>query len=629
MPKNLLRGEILPFGDCLQSTWFEKWSLLTSSEEADQFKQFITDKSCPEGVQELAREPLLLYLLAAMHRGKELQSGIFHGKSADQMKLQIYEKTLKWALEKQRDEELNYALTGQTTNALIDILAEAGLCAFHAGVEQVPLSMLVSRLKKSKAADLLQKNKLKNALATFYLQKVGSLNSEVPPTEWVGSVEFTHKSFGEFLCARKIAHSLIELSIPQTPQTDFDIGIYDLLGLRLLTPEVVGYLMAKLHEIDMTQRLSLFERLKIFYFCWQAGNFLDRAPTENLPQIRYLELKVLNVGTNLRATEVSSGLNVFLLLLQLRVQADSLVDGLTDEFAFNPCHLDRTNSDPTFFLRVINFADSVRVGLFRSGVGQFMQLADVSQTNLSGANLSGANLSGANLSNTNLSRANLSGAIFNGANLSGANLNGANLSNTNLSRANLSGAIFNGANLSSTNLSEANLREANLSGTDLCKTKLSGTDFIKADLSKTNLSGFDLSRATLEGANLEGANLREANLEGANLREANLEGGDLIRANLFGATLIRATLRGATLRGATLSEATLRGADLERADLEGATLREATLRGANLSEANLRGANLSEANLIGANLIGADLKGVTISDSTQFDPKWKRVYGVR
>ncbi|WP_299870648.1 pentapeptide repeat-containing protein [uncultured Hoeflea sp.] len=84
----------------------------------------------------------------------------------------------------------------------------------------------------------------------------------------------------------------------------------------------------------------------------------------------------------------------------------------------------------------------------------------------------------------------------------GANFFMADLSGANLSRANLSGATLIRADLSA-----ANLSGSDLSGASLLWADLSAADLIRADLSEAHLIGANLFRADLSAANLSGANL--------------------------------------------------------------------------------------------------------------------------
>jgi hypothetical protein len=98
----------------LQQQWFSKWKQLFDKNLLDQkkdnakaFQEFLQAQSCPERVQRLAKEPLLLYLLAAMHRDGQITDQMFKGVSSAQAKILIYQKTLDWVLTKQRPKELN------------------------------------------------------------------------------------------------------------------------------------------------------------------------------------------------------------------------------------------------------------------------------------------------------------------------------------------------------------------------------------------------------------------------------------------------------------------------------------------------------------------------------------------
>ena len=567
MPDNLERVEIQVMDDGLQQQWLSKWEAQFGAEETSDFQEFLQDERCPKQVKsDLAREPLLLYLLAAMHRDETLKVENFQGTNSTKAKILIYDQAVNWVLTEQRSKLLNRNLTELETEDLRHILTEAGLCVVQLGGECAPVAMIEERLKADhsvkalleKARERINDDPLRNALAVFYLQQ-GSKE---------GSVEFVHKSFGEFLCAERLKESLEEWTEPgkkgrgfNTQDSQMDWEIYDLLGYGPLTEEIVEYLMGLLTtpavagEASQFRPVELFQRLETFYLRWCEGEFID-APPENLPQkkMRLLrdQLKTQKLGQ--RQIDIYAGLNVMILLLELHRYGQETPE-FKDKIMFYPCgepNAEGKLDDGIRLLRLIGYSCCVGYFGFLQTVGRF----------LSGANLSGANLSGANLSGAHLSRADLSGA-----NLSRANLSGANLSRANLSRANLSGANLSGANLSGAYLS-------------------------RADLSGAYLSRADLSGANLSGANLSGANLIGADLSGANLIGANLSGADLWDAHLSGA------------------------------NLSGADLWDANLIGANLSGANLIGANLSSANLSGANLIGADLSDANLSDHIFGDVKW-------
>jgi hypothetical protein len=505
MPSNLERVEIQPLDEKLQQQWFANWFKLADTDKSLAFQKFLRDTRCPDRVRELAQEPLLLYLLAAMHRDGKLKVEDFEAATGTQAKIRIYQSSLDWVLTKQRPEE-------QDTEDLRRILTEAGLCVVQSGGESAPVAMIEERLQSDAGAKaLLEKaqkrlgdNPLRNALAAFYLQ-AGSKE---------GSVEFAHKSFGEFLCADRLKQSLEDWTELRRKGRGFNIDdsklaeeIYDLLGYGGLTPEIVEYLMALLDACDEFRPVQLFERLHDFYLRWCDGDFIDIAE-ETLPQKKTRQLREQEIQLGQRQVDIYAGLNVMILLLELHRYAQSK-DDLKDKIVFYPCGENGTDSfDKGRLLRIIGYSHCTGVGGFLETVGPFLSGANLSGANLSSTNLSSANLSGANLSGANLICAILSSAKLSGANLSGANLSGAILSRADLSGANLSGAILSRADLSGANLSGANLIGANLIDAHLSYANLSGANLSGANLSGANLSStfpiyLILSRANLSGANLE------------------------------------------------------------------------------------------------------------------------------
>jgi hypothetical protein len=518
MPSNLERVEIEPMDLELQQQWLSKWEVQVGTDKTRAFKQFLQDERCPKRVRELAQEPLLLYLLAAMHRDGELTVEMFESASGTTAKILIYERSLDWVLTQQRPELLNRELTEQDTEDLRRILTEAGLCVVQSGGECASITMIEERLKGDntvkalldEARERLKDNLLRNALAAFYLQPAAGGKE--------GAVEFAHKSFGEFLCAERLKESLENWTQPGRKGRGFNLAdeqlyweIYDLLGYGGLTPEIVEYLMALLTTPPILNNggareeefrpVKLFQRLEDFYLRWNEGEFIDTAE-ETLPQKKTRQLQKQGIQLGQRQVDVYAGLNVMILLLELHRYALSR-DDLKDKIDFYPCgQKDTEGFDKTRSLRIIGYSNCIGIHGFLNAVRQFLNSA-----NLSGADLSGADLNRADLSGADLSGANLSGAFLNGANLSRANLSRADLSGASLYHANLSGADLSGADLIGVDLSGASLSGANLSGASLSGANLSGASlsrlypiraFKRADLSRADLSHADLSHADLK-----------------------------------------------------------------------------------------------------------------------------------
>ncbi|MBD2498682.1 pentapeptide repeat-containing protein [Nostoc sp. FACHB-280] len=508
LPPNLERVEIAEMDVELQQQWFEKWYRKFSTQKTLEFMDFLqipldttaasqqvtqNQKSCPQQITELAKEPLLLYMLTAMHRDDTLNINKFEQVTETEAKILVYEQALNWVLTKQRADtrhpDLNYELTRQHPEALRRILAEAAVCVVQSGGESASMQMVKARLQQddeakeliAKAEKELGEEALKTALGAFYLKS----NDH-------GGVEFFHKSIREFLCAERIKQSLEEWTEPGRRGRTFNVDeqtmdweIYDLLGYGGLTREIVEYLMGLLIPSKEFRSVELFKRLENFYLRWCEGEFID-APPENFPQKKMRLLQEQGIKQGQRQVDIFAGLNVMILLLELHRYAQGR-DELKQQIIFYPSGEPLEDAWTGRLIRIINYSDGVKLGNFRNVAGQFFYYTNLSRAYLRGANLSDTDLSCAYLSPTDLS---------------GVDLSRANLSCIKLSRANLSRAYLSGSDLS---------------GSDLSCAYLSRADLSSADLSGANLSGANLSGANLSGANLSDANLSSADLSGANL----------------------------------------------------------------------------------------------------------------
>jgi uncharacterized protein YjbI with pentapeptide repeats len=556
MPANLERVELLPMDDALQERWFSQWGKLLAADPVH-LKAILQDERLPDQVRELAREPLLLYLLAAMHRDGEFKLEMFEGAAGAKARDLIYSRTIDWVLTNQRPEWLNKDITELQTESLRRILAEAGLCVVQSGGECAPVKMIEDRLKGDGAAktlleearERLQGDPLRNALAAFYLQ---------PGRAGSGSVEFAHKSFGEFLCAGRIKDSLADWAQPgirrqefYVPTEQMDWEIYDLLGFGGLTPEIVEYITAYLDvcsELFNAEKIvRLFKRLEHFYVRWCDGEFTD-APPENLPQkkMRLLREQLPDREKPLgqRQVDVYTGLNVMILLLELNRYAHDQND-LKNLISFYPSgqtaggeiyvsqllqvihYATCLQASPSIYVQVSPFTDAL-ASPFTDIAGSFLSHALLSYAFLPSANLSISNLNSANLSHALLSSTNFDYTDISNANLHSTNLYCASLVNTELSLSDLSFS-----NLSSANLFSAFLTSANLTSANLTNANLINTDLRKANLTSANLTNTDLRKADLSYANLQNVSWDEqTNWEGVQGLETAVNVPDALKRQL-------------------------------------------------------------------------------------------------
>ena len=176
------------------------------------------------------------------------------------------------------------------------------------------------------------------------------------------------------------------------------------------------------------------------------------------------------------------------------------------------------------------------------------------------------------------------------------------LANFEMQYASLDFANLDSADLNFANISWSSARKATFRWANLREAKFISADLSNSDFSRSNISGAKFLNACLFGARLFSARAEKASLDKANLRAADLQWADLRKASL------RATnLRAADLRSSFLAEADLSGAILAYANLDGANLSNAQLCSAQLQRTNFRGAYLRNCNFSNADLSDTDL----------------------
>ncbi len=534
--KNLVRLTLCPMQDDARGLWLDKWAAKFGEAEVCNFANFLND--CPDDVKnKLAREPLLLYLLGRMHRDQAISAAELQGTSGMRSKIKIYDAVINWVLEKQRGNE-NRRITGLKCDELRQLLTEAALCVVQSGNEMARLKTLEARLAKdsnSPIAALIEKSRqetdvseqkaLNNLLTTFYIKPAAK--------DQEGSIEFAHKSFGEFLFAERLKEAIEDWSKPGkrrrgqylVPDDQLHGEIYDFFGYGGLTQEITDYLTVMLEDSPEWNPVILFERLNDFWERWCDGEFID-ALSDSLPQrkMRLLreQMPDREKKLGLRQVDVYAGLNIFILLLGLHRYAQTQ-DGLKDQIHFYPSgKLMDDCPSKSRLLQIIHYSDCLEIEGFSAVVGFAMSGVDLEGIYLGGVDLGGVNLRCANLIRVDLSGADLFGVDLGEANLGNADLRGIYLRGADLGSAELGGANLGGANLRCSNLGGAYLSDADLRG-----AYLRGADLGGADLSSAYLSGTDLSDAYLGGADLRGADLHGTDLRGANLHDADLSDTNL------------------------------------------------------------------------------------------------------
>ncbi|MBH8565418.1 pentapeptide repeat-containing protein [Nostoc sp. CENA67] len=488
----------------------------------------------------------------------------------------------------------------------VRILEEIALASWHGDGRTTTVKEIKAYCDNSGLTRLLEKFQegaelgATRLLTAFYFRESDGVKNQEK------TFEFTHKSFGEYLTARRIVREVdfIHKQLYKRENNPYEREGWDkkealkywamLCGKSAIDKYLFNYIVDEIRlqksEDVINGQQSISNLISIVLRYGMPMEELKRDSfQEEKRQSRNAEEALLAVlNTCARVTKSVSN-----------IQGNSSEDKPSKDFG-----------DWIYWLRGQRTTVYSDVSCL-----DYLSFLDLKNCILISQDLLGAHFEGTNLQDAKLQRTILEWAHFEGANLEWAHFEGANLEGANLEGVNLKGAIFESANLKWTHLKEAHLEKQNFR-----RANLEGAHLQKADLKLAYLEGVHLEGAHLEGADLgfaylEGAHLERAHLEGANLKGANLKWVYLEGAHLQGAHLQGAHLQGANLKGVHLEGANLRWVNFDRADLQGAHFEGADLEGARLERASLKGAHLEWPKLLPTNFGSEDL-----ADSEQNSP---------
>ena len=485
---------------------------------------------CLKSLTPITTEPLLNYLVALSYERDKLD---FSGGT----KLNaIYQDLLDSVYERQYDHGTHNATDLLSLKGFTRVLEEIALAIWHGDGRTATLERIRQQCEKSQLPNHLKayedgtEKGISRLLTAFYFRKAEQRH------DWDDTFEFTHKSFGEYLIARRIVRAvqLIHDELDcnrKDPNSEFDEREALKLWAELLGPTTMDQYVFKFFCDEMEMRwddLAPYQDTfaSLVGYAVQNGMPMERVAVttfkEAMRQSRNAEECLMVVHyvcarKNKKVSEINFGDNPVSFgewIRRLQGQRDSL----KKRYLILDC------------LNAINLVDLKLVG------NDFFK-ANLKRSDLTGSDLTGSDFRGAKLKKAVLARAIIREADLRNANLIEANLIEANLRNTDLTGADLTGA----------DLTDADLKCANIVMTYCVTTELKRADFRDADLGFANLE-----RANLTEANLERANIERANLTGANLTDADLRRADLTDARLEDAITDGANFEGANLTGTCL-----------------------------------------------------------------------------
>ncbi|MDR0864162.1 MAG: pentapeptide repeat-containing protein [Candidatus Symbiothrix sp.] len=450
-------------------------------------------------IDEITAQPLLNYLVALSY-----QRGKINFSPKTNLN-EIYSDLLEAVFQrKYSGEQKNNTVGKMDLEDFCLIFEEIALCAWHSEGRTTTVAKINSHFQdsdltcqlKSFIADADQG--VISLLAAFYFRHAG--HSE----KGSQTFEFTHKSFCEYLTAKKIVRQLKTIherlvKKEKTPELCL-VEWIQVFGVKTLDFDLIKFIS---NELKLVGKMN-FSLL----ISWQKTvvKLLEYVLNKGMP-IEKLEKRNTFKEENKQAMNSEKALLVIHSVIAEITNIVSKVEWPDKEISFGE-----------FIGRLSGQRKEDNVFILK-----FCNHLDLSTSILHVKDLYKSNFQLSNLRYCDLTLASLEGADLREADLREANLKGAHLKKAHLEKAHLEKTYLRGANLEGAYLREANLREANLENANLENANLASAHLERANLKRANLRYANLRYANLTGANIEEVNLKEANLQNANLEETNLE----------------------------------------------------------------------------------------------------------
>ena len=403
---------------------------------------------------EITRQPLLNYLIALSHGRKRLDF------SQETTLNAIYADLLHSVYERQWEGGRRHSGTGELAEKDFDrILEEIALAVWHGDGRVATVETIHRRCQRSKLDRYLEqfqegaKKGVTRLLTAFYFRQAGDVRGEK-------TFEFTHKSFGEYLTARRLVRMLAAVQTQLDRQAENPDDGWDERRALEHWAEICGPTAIDNYVNDFVQHEVAMQppedRAR-----WQRTicRLIESAVTHGMPMERLGLSRFQEMVRHSRNAEEAL-LAMHFACARLTREVVEIKWSLRTAFGewLKRLQGQREWLDNTLAQRSLGY-----LALGHSGI----DLADLFEARLEGASLSGASIHYATLNFASLTDANLSHAMLRNANLRYAILRYAILRNANLRYANLTDADLTGANLTEANLTNANLMRATLTNAQM------------------------------------------------------------------------------------------------------------------------------------------------------------------
>jgi hypothetical protein len=361
--------------------WWRKYAACKPEEPAD-----MPECLCAEEVTELSAEPLLNYLLVLSGYHQNRQAGAFVNRNT------IYDRLMRQILKGVHGggkAPKHRSLSDEDIEILMETMA---LAAWYGGEGRVATLEGIRKVcpedQQTKLEEFItQTGGIFGLVAAFFFQETETARGR-------GSFEFTHKSFGEYLTARRIIREVATIAVGRTQGARFyseEQALkhwYSLCGQQRLSYEVLGFLR---REVALVSEVSEAQVRQ-----WQDVllALFDRNLVDGMPALSDTTLAFREADRRARNAEEAlfAALNACALVIDEPIspawnsplRAGELIHRLRGQ---------DSSSRATIVTQCFAYIDFKGQALYWQDLGQ----VEAPKANLSRANLSDADLSDANL----------------------------------------------------------------------------------------------------------------------------------------------------------------------------------------------------------------------------------------
>jgi len=502
-----------------RKTWWNLWQNAATSVPHKIPKQLLA-----QNLFEITVEPMLLYFIAFVRPWEHAQKGLDRNALYNTLLRHFYMRECSKG-------DRNFATEFQTFEEYELVLQAMAMAAWYDGsTRNATIESVISLLTNW---NLHLANALKNVIGSSKPAVGAALAFYMRPGEQPNSFEFIHKTFAEYLVARRVVAAVRSMAatLPEAHDTHrplddkFDTEHQLLIWLKLLGPRAFDHDLVRFVRDEVDSYASKNDKSPIPLWRRAILRCIRSAIEIGMPAHQLFVLSAKD--TPLRPQNFRDATD------QAKNSEEALwviLNATILPFLFDSDYeLVEVTTPPA--KGIDDTVNRLRPSLGNSGI--HLELFD--GLNLEGALLGLQNLFGMRAFKTNLSRADMVFSNLGECDFRHAKFVDADLFGCIAFGSDFSDADFTGAQLSESRFQDCALVSANFSSAGLEDAVLVGNDLSNAIFLESDLRGANLSRAVLKNADFRGANLEKANLTGADLSNANLAGAKLDGAVLGGA----------------------------------------------------------------------------------------------